>query len=318
MQLKNFLASFETEVKNPWTNVYGVSRSLIAFGTLLTLVFNDIQILVRPTGIQPSDFAFINVIQDFSLFAIFPGHLLIIGEIISIAVLLLVLVGYRPKLTGILHWYVTASFSNAALLINGGDQIASILTLLLIPVTLFDNRKWHWKPSEKKLNTVSKKSLAIISNSCLMVIKLQMFVIYFMAGTGKLDVTQWLNGTALYYWFNHSAIGLVDWMYPLFEPIITHGLTITILTWSAILVELLLAAGIFIKDKYKIPLLYLGISFHFFIAITMGLINFLFIMSGGLILYLYPNTSFRLDEIISRFKKKMKNVQIKFRFVQDN
>lgn len=35
---------------NPWTNAYGLARSLIGLATLLTLLFNDSSILFKPAA----------------------------------------------------------------------------------------------------------------------------------------------------------------------------------------------------------------------------------------------------------------------------
>jgi antimicrobial peptide system SdpB family protein len=276
----------------PWTNIYGVSRSIIASATFLTLLVNPIDILIKPTGIDISEIATTSELQKTSLFYILSGDLLSIAKIISMIVLFLVIIGYKPKFTGVFHWYVTFSFSNSVVLVNGGDQIAAILTLLLIPVTLFDNRTWHWEPWNVDKESIKLKMKSIISYSSIVVIRIQMSIIYFMAGVSKLAVDEWADGTAIYYWFNHSSIGLVDWQYKILEPILVNSFTIMTLTWGAILIEILLACAIFMNSNWKKFMYAFGIMFHLSIALFMGLISFSMIMIAGLTIYLLPIDKF--------------------------
>ena len=66
--------------------------------------------------------------------------------------LLLVLSGYYPRFTGVLHWLISSSVFQAANLVEGGDQITAILTLLLVPVTLLDPRRNHWQQPTGPVN----------------------------------------------------------------------------------------------------------------------------------------------------------------------
>ncbi|PZG39838.1 hypothetical protein C1I98_23110 [Spongiactinospora gelatinilytica] len=52
--------------------------------------------------------------------------------------------GWRPRLSAIPHWWVCFSFSTSSNIIDGGDQVAAITSLLLIPICLTDGRRWHW------------------------------------------------------------------------------------------------------------------------------------------------------------------------------
>jgi len=71
-------------------------------------------------------------------------NILVLMKWLAILVLLFVIIGYFQKIACLLHWWVSFSFLYSATIIDGGDQIASILTFLLIPICFLDNRKNHW------------------------------------------------------------------------------------------------------------------------------------------------------------------------------
>ncbi|MFN0140902.1 MAG: sporulation-delaying protein SdpB family protein [Pyrinomonadaceae bacterium] len=270
----------------PWTNVYGVARSLLALGTLLTLALNQNQILFRPaSGI--TDFP---VCQDLGVIGIFCllRSNLEIARWVAIGILFLVLIGWRPRYTAILHWWVSFSLQTSAITVDGGDQVTSVLTLLILPIALLDNRKWHWsnKVSEPREFSFKDSIKRLISISTFYVIRFQVCIIYFHAATAKLAGEEWLDGTILYYWFTDPIIGLPNWL-KFLTPIFTTPL-VSIITWLSLITEIVLFMALFLpREKWKFPLI-LGITFHILIALTMGLISFGLAMTAALILYLRP------------------------------
>lgn len=136
-----------------WTNYLGLSRSLLALGMLLTLFFNSNDILFSH-GINNDYFLKCNFINSLSIYCLIKHTLL--AKYISILILFSVSIGIYPRLTCIFHWWITYSFATSAYIIDGGDQIASILTFLLIPICLLDRRKWHWSKNYYKHNFLEK------------------------------------------------------------------------------------------------------------------------------------------------------------------
>lgn len=270
-----------------WTNVYGFARTIIAIGTLSSLLANNTSILFRPLALS-AESPICTYYNGFSLFCLLNEHLEL-ARFIAIVVLLIVASGWKPQISGIFHWYVSYSFSSSATLLDGGDHITSILTFLLIPLCLTDNRTWHWWPFETK-TTNSKLSLIsnLISYSSLIMIRFQVSAIYLHAAIGKIGVEEWRNGTAVYYWFSHPTFGADDWLKPIINPIIMNEYTVTFLTWFTILFELLLFAAIIASERPRKVLLTFGIAFHFAIMLIHGLFSFFFPMSAALILYLWP------------------------------
>src|SRR5262249_26261690 len=117
---------------DPFTNVYGVARSLLALSTALTLLFTRPDVLFRPAaGIDAVPRC--GGARSLSTFCVGAPHLELVRWA-SVVVRLLVVLGYRPRVTGVLHAWVAFGLQASAITIEGGDQIAAILALLLVPV----------------------------------------------------------------------------------------------------------------------------------------------------------------------------------------
>lgn len=275
------------------TNVYGISRSLLALGLLLTLVFNSTDILFQFDEVFIKNVK-LNPLFNFNYFYIFRDNLLL-SKLIAILILLTVIIGIYPRYTVILHWWLSISFFSSALVIDGGDQISAILTLFLIPFGLTDNRKWHWSKFEKNISDYYK--IFLFFN--LFTIRVQASVVYFFAAALKMKEPHWQDGTVLYYWFTHPVFGANDFIYTITKPLIESPI-IAIITWSVILLEIVLSMALVMKKSYRKYLFVIGVLFHFAIIIIHGLFSFFFSITALLVIYLLP-----IDEQINLniFKK---------------
>jgi sporulation delaying protein B len=267
--------------ERPWTNVYGLARSLIASATLLTLLANSSEHLFRPLVVDDVGIIDRRAIAGASLFFLARDHLGV-AKLVAIGVLLLVIVGWRPRLTAIPHWWISYSFAASASIIDGGDQVAATLSLLLIPVALTDSRLWQWGPPGHGGTTAS-----IAAQTSWMLIRAQVAVIYLFAAVLKFPTPEWSNGTALYYWWTHPKFGTDGLLRPITDWI---GRTVLVvpLTWGVLALELCLAAALLASPRFRTRLLPVAIVFHVGIALSHGLISFALIMSGALVLYLRP------------------------------
>ncbi len=285
---------------NYWTNWLGLSRSLLAFSLFITLLSNN-KITLFYTGIQNENYPKFDGIE-FNLFSWFNN--LETGVIISLVVLILVIVGIFPKYTCLTHWFVTYSFNVTCSSVDGGDQVATIITLLLIPICLFDNRKWHWSTTNLQKGFVAK-TVATISYFLL---SLQIFTIYFFAAVGKFKIEEWKNGTAIYYWLTQPLFGVTDFYKPFIDLILHSSILTAFANWSVLILELMIAFSIFSSnEKYKRILLIIGFMFHIFILLFLGIVSFSIIMFSCLILLLisknnnYVYRSFNLNYLTNYF-----------------
>lgn len=272
---------------SPWTNVYGLARTSLAIGTLITLLCNSGTTLFAPAGTVAAPVAR-GFITSINFFGLFPGESWELARGVAIALLAVVASGWRPRVTGIVHWWIATSVYTASPLIDGGDQVTAVLTLLLLPVCVTDPRRWHWHALDAGSPRLSRQLAAISASLTLVVIRVQVAVIYFHAGVAKLAVDEWGNGTALYYWFTDPVFGMPAWLEPLLMPLLRHPVGVVVLTWGVMGLEIALFLALVMEKKYWRPLLMVGLCFHAGIVVFHGLVSFFFAMSAALILYLRP------------------------------
>jgi len=268
--------------RNPYGLAYAAARTLLALGTLLTLWFNsDFVLFADPKIMHPRSY-----VEACNVYYLVCNGSFLWYRVITSAVLLAVISGYFPRLTGILHWWVAHTFFYIVTNVDGGDQINTILCFALVPLTLLDGRKNHW--SLQPVRDTAHFYRNTVANGLMLLIRVQMSYVYLQAATEKLKVKEWVDGTVLYYWFTHSIIGAPAWLMPLLRPLLVHSLPVLLLTWSVLLLEGALFAALFVSKKNQRRLLVAGLVFHFGIVLVHGLVSFFFAMSAGLILYLLP------------------------------
>jgi antimicrobial peptide system SdpB family protein len=223
-------------------------------------------------------------LEYYSVFQVFDN--LFFSRLISIAILFSVIIGFFPRITGVLHSWIAFSYLFSSGMTEGGDQITHIIVFLLVPILIFDKRKNHWHKTIP-INNFYQNMICFFSN---LLIQIQFFIIYFFASTGKFNSPEWANGTALYYWFSHKVFGLNDLMSGLILPFFQNAYILVISTWSVLLIELLLAYSVFSKSqKFRRIMLYVGLVFHIFIGLFFGLWSFFFAMAG-LLTYVLLNS----------------------------
>ncbi len=264
------------------------SRALLAFGTFCTLAFDNPISYFRTFG----DIMPINTSLSFtkiSLFYILRDHL-ILAKLLAIVILLVVISGYFPRYSCLLHWWVSFSFMYSSFFFDGGDQITVILTTLLIPICILDNRINQWqKPIEYSVkNSIFFNFTKYTAVFSLFAIRLQIAILYLDSSLGKLKVKEWLEGTALYYWFVDPDFGMPNYLQPLILPLIKNIIILPFLTWGTILFEFLLFMCLVFPAKINKKFMYTGIFFHFMIFLIHGLFSFFIAMTASLILFLFP------------------------------
>jgi antimicrobial peptide system SdpB family protein len=286
----------------PWTNVYGFARTLLALATASTLIFNETHTLFRPAAGIPQ-FPVCKDVGVIGIFCLGSGHLEFVRWIV-VGILFVVASGWRPRYTAIFHWWISFSLNASAITLDGGDQITAVLTLLILPLALTDSRKWHWQSVSCKESISTSECLRrVTALTTHLAIRVQVAIVYFHAAVAKLAVEDWVNGTVLYYWLTDPRVGLANWsqgIVPLFKTQF-----VTVITWSAIGLELFLFMALVMPKAAWKYLLRAGIAFHVAIAVMMGLISFSTAMIAALILYLRPfEEEFGFSFVKNLFAKK--------------
>lgn len=267
-------------VTAPWTVGLGIGRSILATATALTLALARPSLLFGPAqGVAPGPHC--DGVSGFGPFCLLPLDL-DVTRWCAVAVLVLVASGWCPRLTAIPHWWISWGLFSSATMVDGGEQVTAVLTLLLLPVALTDPRSSHWNAPR------SGGELArLIGWSGRWAICAQVAVIYFQSAVSKLGVEQWVDGSALYYVMSDRVFGLPPSLEVL-VPLLANSLVVAMLTWGTVLFELLLAIALLLPRAIRRPLLVSGIIFHSGIALLMELPSFGMAMMAALVLYLDP------------------------------
>jgi antimicrobial peptide system SdpB family protein len=267
---------------NIHTEKLAIARAILAFGTLATILANDLSLLTHTAYVHDDDtarnaaghlFAY-----RFSLFNLFS---LSVAKALAVAILVGVISGYLPQFMCLLHAWVNISITNTFIPIDGGDQIAANLSLLLIPLCLTDRRMNQWSAARNPGNP----AVNVFAGISLFFIQIQAAIIYLHAGIGKLFTAEWKDGTAIFYWVSHPVHGAPDSLRDILE-LITLSKWVPYLTWLIMIFEILLFACIFANKRTKAGFLVAGILFHLFIVFIHGLFSFFFSMFALLLLYL--------------------------------
>ena len=283
--------------KNVHTPQIALGRFLLAFAMLLYVSFNGLDVvanhnytLMRGHTIRHSAHASVPFKQADLFMIMNPSS----ARIVVMIILLVVMTGFYPKITGILHFWACFSVHNYFMILNGGDEIALVLSSLLLPVCLTDPRRNQWAR-----HTTGPSRRNIVAYLALVAIQAQAAYIYFCAGYEKFFSKKWLDGTAVYYYTSHHNLGAPSWLRTINEYITLTPL-VKALSWGVLGFELLLAACFFLPPRLKKRFIIPGIIFHLLIVFNFGLITFFFSISGMLILYLDEQ-----DSVTGWFRKKL-------------
>ncbi len=269
--------------KSVHTPRLAIVRFLLAFGLLLTVLSTNQSVMVnhhykkiegymiRHDAARPAPF------KKWDLFLMMNPET---AKMVVIFILLLTMTGLLPQVTGPLFFWACFSLHNYYIINNGGDDLAFILSILLLPICLTDPRLNTWKG---KVSGPRRGN--ITANIAMVIIQFQAAFLYFDASYSKLFHRQWYEGTAVYYYTSNYRLGAPDWLKHINE-LITLTPMVKALTWGSLALELLLAACFFfparIKRKFIIP----ALLFHFLIVINFGLITFFISIAAMLLLYL--------------------------------
>ena len=292
---------------NPWTNVYGLARTILAIAMMMTLAFNDVSIFFRPISGRET---FPLCEGAVSLFCTVPSDLTYLNVLrwVCVLVLLIVASGWRPRITAIFHLWIAYSMQVSAVTLDGGEQVNLVMTLLLLPIALTDSRKWHWTKVENNSdalpnNTINQRIIAIVSFHA---IRFQIAILYLHSFIAKLFEETWIDGTAVYYFLQDPMVGLPPFLWNIVEPILTSS-AVVIPTWGTLILQMFLFGAFFAPKRHWKYYLMAAMFLHELIAVMLGLISFSMSMSAALILYLIPFES-NLDLL-----KKLKFAFIKKR-----
>lgn len=261
----------------------GLGRSLVALGTLVALVATPVEHLFYVSEARPEGRICSGVAGTIGAFCVPPYEYLEITRWGAVLVLTLVVIGFAPRFTALPHWWISFSFYSSSNVMEGGDQVAAVLTLLILPVCLTDSRRWHWQEASERGR--ESTGVRVASALTLALVWIQVCFVYFHASIGKLVVPSWRDGTSFWYWAMYSPFGTPDHLRWLTEWLLTNGSVLAAVTWGTLLVEFFIACCLFSGHRLRYLALGAGVTLHVLIALAVGLPGFSLIMFGALVLY---------------------------------
>jgi antimicrobial peptide system SdpB family protein len=188
---------------------------------------------------------------------------------VVVVILATVIFGYQPRWTCVPHWYVAFSLHSDITLGDGGDAVAVITTMLLIPMLLGDRRVWHWSRPRVRLAATWRGS----SCAAWLALRCQIAIIYFQAAFSKLLVSEWRQGRAMSTVFVDPNTGLPIGVRHVLMPILASGVLSALISWSSIAGELMIAIGT-LTTRWRRMSVVLACVLHAGIAVCMGLFSF--------------------------------------------
>ena len=242
-------------------------RTLLAMGMLLTITLTPSETLYAVERCDSVAGWGLNCVTGS------PQATVLIGAL----VLVWVASGLTPLISSVLHWWVSWSLFANSSLFEGGDQLAAIVTLLLIPV--FATRPWVWA---YRATPPTNPTARVVANTALALISFQLFVLYFQAAIAKLGVSEWVEGTAMWYLLNEPSFGLGAHGASRFANLVAHAPVTAALTWTPLLIELAIAACQLGSHRARRIAIALGVVLHVAIALVMGIVSFSLVMIGAL------------------------------------
>ncbi|MCE6995294.1 hypothetical protein LZG04_10795 [Saccharothrix sp. S26] len=267
-----------------------VGRSLLAAAGLLTILFSSDSVLFVRTAELPDGMRCAGV-RAASLWCVMgPTESgLLVSRVLAVAVLVLVLVGFSPKWTCVPHWYVSFSLAAAMDMANGGDTIAQVATMLLVPICLGDDRVSQWRPVLRPL-APSWRGSAFAAHLGL---RGQLCLIYLGAVTAKLMDPLWRHGAAMNIVAHHPQYGFPASVRELLSPALNSYWFVAVLSWSVIGAQVAIALLILGRRKHRLIALVLGCGLHLGIMFLMSLMSFGMVMIALLIISFASATPLR-------------------------
>jgi len=273
------------ELPVPWTRTVTIARALLALSAGSTYLTTPANVLFTPRdGELAARCA--DGLAWLAWPCWLPSELIPIGQITAGLLCFLFAVGWFPTATAVPLALALIALPLTSASPDGGDQLAGILGLLLIPVSMTD---WRANPWTTDRSTGLLSGRVIIANSALWLIKLQIAVVYFIACLGKFGSEEWANGTALFYWVRNSVFGAPSPLRPAVEWITAQAPLVAALTWGTLVLEMSLAICVFLPTLFRVRvLLPVALVFHLGIWVILGVSSFAIVMWAALLLLVVP------------------------------
>ena len=273
---RGIVALVRFDHRNLW---FAAGRSLLALATLTEIVFTSPKALFVPVAGTGGPYCRLGEYVSIYCLGNPAGHLEL-KQIAVAAILVAVVIGYRPRYLAIPYLWATFSVSTSITLPDGGDSIALICVILLTPLCLIDTRRWIWSIPSSRM-PIDSRAIGIVS---LWALRIQFAFIYADSAITKIGVADWANGSAFYYFVRDKMFGTTGPLSSFLHWSSAIPLGCIAATWGTIAIELVIAIFILGGPRLRRIALYSTVVLHIAIYLTLGLFSFSLVMTAGAVL----------------------------------
>lgn len=255
------------------------ARALVAGGQLVTLLTNTPE-TIQPIAPSPEQCAGAN---RFLLPCLIDGGTFEWATQSLLALMFIaVMSGYVPRASGPLHVYATLTMQTFLVTRDGGDQVALVLSILILPLCLADGRLSTWG---------SATTLPEWTSVSLLAVRVQVAFIYAEAAISKLSQPTWQEGTSVYYWTQGLYFAPNVLIAPPLTALISLPPVLLAATYGAVALELILALTLCLPHELREKLFIPAVTFHILIGVVFGIWSFSIIMIGAALFFLRPEVA---------------------------
>ncbi|MGV0111796.1 sporulation-delaying protein SdpB family protein [Arthrobacter sp. CP30] len=276
-----------TDIAN---RAFDIGRVLVALAQLSLLLTTPTSNMFVPVGEQPA-LARCATSWSLSAFCWAPPDLV---RWLFVGALVLIVLGFAPRITSWVHLYVALSIVLAIDLPEGGDQAAVAITVCIALISLSDTRYWAWSRSREPDSFGGR--LYGLSWAAHWLLRVQMAYIYLNSSISKMSVEAWQDGSAVYYVTRMEYFGVTGPLASLMREVTAIPLLAVAATWGTMITELAIAVLILCSRSWQRLAFILAAALHIMIILMIGLGSFGLVMIGGVLAatsLAWNTTSFR-------------------------
>lgn len=272
-----------------------IGRAIIALGQLIFLLFNS-------QGLRFGEVASQTLVPrchgwgQASVYCLVGAQNLIIADAVVILGLILVISGFYPRWTGLLHLYLTYAISTTHALSDGGKSALLVFVAALALVSLSDGRRQAYT-TNLDAHCIAKP-LSRISQAVILFGRLYLCVLYAAAAISQLGVGLSAHGAAtqqsatdtfLDGWFQIPG---TPWSF-------AHDWPLALAIWVPVALELLIAVNIIGTANMRRAAFTFAVILHAGTALSSGLLSFSLIMIGCCLAVITPPNRYENISLLS-------------------
>lgn len=191
-----------------------------------------------------------------------------------IALLALVVVGFLPAVTSVVHAWIAVSLSTGLALPDGGDSVAAIVCIIMVFIAVSDNRLWAWKLKDEPIGPTARG----IGFAGVVALRIQVAIVYLNSAFAKFSVEDWANGSAEYYVSRSYMFGSAGFVGESLRVLTSNPLLLATITWGVLLCEIAIGLCILQGLTGRKVAFALALLLHSGIILSIGLWSFGMIM----------------------------------------